>query len=88
MFRHLSIYNAIVIALALFACSAPLSEARLGKGDKAETSCTAPCRHGSVSSIALCHNRAGQLIDICTDAGEWAAHKAMGDTCGYCQHVM
>ena len=87
MIRKLSIYNAIVIALAIFALSAPLSEARLGKGSKTEevpTECSAPCRHGSVSSIALCHKRGGELVDICTESTEWAEHQRMGDTCGYC----
>jgi hypothetical protein len=100
MLRRFNILNAIVFAIAIFALSVPLSEARLGKrgGNKHAThkqsledqlinsseECTVPCRRGSASSITVCHQRGGVLIEICTEAEAFAQHKEMGDTCGFC----
>ena len=101
MFRNLSIFNAIVIAVAIFALLVPPSEARLGSGAKLTPStpepisganpdttdsneCNVPCQSGSRSTIAICHRRGNDMIDICTDAGAFAEHYQMGDTCGSC----
>jgi hypothetical protein len=121
MFRRFTIFNAIIFAVAIFALSVPLAEARLGRGGErkldpyahssasnknsspidetilssgqqdeeasvtnSSEECTVPCRSGSRSSIAVCHQRGSELIEICTEAEAFSEHKQKGDTCGFC----
>ena len=89
MLRNLSILNAIVLAIAIFALLVPASEARLGKNKESnifqgDDDCRVPCAHGGVSMITVCHKRGDMSIDICTNESSFAEHKELGDTCGYC----